>query len=65
LIRKLQQSADQLELESEELADEFTNDDYENSQKEWQKEFLKQREGYHRRKAMITRYTELSNGGER
>lgn len=60
LIRKLQQSADQLEMETEELADEFVNDDYEASYREWAKEFLTARENYHRRKAMIVRYTELA-----
>ena len=56
LIRKLKHSADQLENESEELADEYVGDDYDGTQKQWQKEFLKSRELFHRRKAMISRF---------
>ena len=61
LIKKLQQNAEQLEMESEELADEYVNDDYDGNQKKWQKEFLQSKKMFHRRKAMIARYKQLNN----
>jgi ubiquitin-protein ligase len=61
LIRKLQKSADDLELESDELADEFVQDEFEGSHKDWQKRFLKSRKAYHQRVAMISRF-QATNG---
>ena len=57
LIRKISESADQLEMESEELADEYVNNDYDGGDgKAWEREFLAMRTLYHRRKALVARF---------
>ena len=43
-------------MESMELADEFVQDDFDGSLKDWAKQFLRARTLYHKRKAMIAKF---------
>ena len=56
LILRVEESCDEIEMESEELADEFLKEDYDGSSKNWIKEFMRIRKVLHRRKAIVQSY---------
>ena len=56
LIQRVEAAADNIDMESMELADEFVQDDFDGTLKEWTKQFLKVRELYHKRKALIAKF---------
>ena len=56
LVRKVEGAADEIDMESMELADEFVQDDFDGSLKDWAKQFLRARTLYHKRKAMIAKF---------
>lgn len=55
-VRRIEVSVEEIDLESGELADEFVNNDFDGSLKEWTKQFMDIRKLYHKRRALISKF---------